>query len=157
MFIEYNNLLFQSDSPTGENIINFITELKNKNIKHVIRLCMPLYCSHNIKVEQINFYDWKSDNIYTPSKQIIKDWIKLLDTVKTPILVHCSKGLGRSSVLIGIALIKNGMSNEDAINTINNKYEPLNPKQILFLSEYKNKTRYFASCILSSKKYFRLN
>jgi protein-tyrosine phosphatase len=146
-FIEYKTInIYISYSPTDENIQSFIEEIKIKNIKHIIRLYKPLYCSTDIKDENINLYNWNFDDIHIPSKKIINKWLKLLKNTHSPILIYCSFGLSRPTIFAAIALIENGISNENAINIVR-KYGYLNTTQIMFLSNYKKNNNIL-------KKYF---
>ena len=49
MHIDYPNYhVYISQSPTNDNIEIFINQINNNKIKHVVRLCEPLYDSKKI-------------------------------------------------------------------------------------------------------------
>jgi protein tyrosine phosphatase type 4A len=141
-FIEYKTKSFYiSESPSNKNIGQFISSLKQHNIKHVIRLCKPIYDYRLIENEQINFYDIEIPDGAIPCEQIIDRWNKIIENISSnePILVHCIAGLGRGPLMVTISLINEKMDSIDAINLIR-KLRPgsINSKQLGFLINYKS-------------------
>lgn len=54
-----------------------------------------------------------------PNKLIIDRWVGLIKNRKqVKVAIHCLSGLGRSAVLVGIALISMGLDAETAIKMI---------------------------------------
>lgn len=144
-FIEYKTKRFYiSQSPTNENIENFITQLKINNIKHVVRLCKPTYDSLQIENEQINFYDLEIPDGTVPYKNQIEQWNEIVDNVgiNEGILVHCVAGLGRAPFMVTISLINEDLEQHRAIKLIR-KLRPgsINSKQLGFLINYKPKKK----------------
>ncbi|XP_032746413.1 protein tyrosine phosphatase type IVA 2-like isoform X3 [Rattus rattus] len=82
-----------------------------------------------------------------PPDEIVDNWLDLLKNKfrEEPgccVAVHCMAGLGRSPVLVALALIECGMKNEDAVHLIRQKRRgAFNTKQLLFLEHYRPKVR----------------
>ncbi|XP_006736268.1 protein tyrosine phosphatase type IVA 1-like isoform X2 [Leptonychotes weddellii] len=91
--------------------------------------------------------DWPFDDGSSPSNQIVDDWLTLVNIKfrEEPgccIAVHCVAGLGRTPVLVALALIEGGMKNEDAVQFIRQKrHGAFNSKQLLYLEKYRSKMR----------------
>lgn len=140
-FIEYKTKRFYiSQAPSNDNIGEFISALKQHNIKHVIRLCKSTYDFRLVENEEIKFYDMEIPDGSVPSKQTIEQWNNIIENVcdNDNILVHCIAGLGRSPLMITISLINEKMNPFDAVKLIR-KQRPgsINSKQLEFLVNYK--------------------
>uniref|UniRef100_I3LCL5 Tyrosine specific protein phosphatases domain-containing protein n=1 Tax=Sus scrofa TaxID=9823 RepID=I3LCL5_PIG len=91
--------------------------------------------------------DWPFDDGSSPSNQIVDDWLSLVNVKfrEEPgccIAVHCVAGLGRTPVLVALALIEGGMKNEEAVQFIRQKRRgAFNSKQLLYLEKYRSKMR----------------
>ncbi|XP_012657561.1 protein tyrosine phosphatase type IVA 1-like isoform X3 [Otolemur garnettii] len=123
--VAYRNMRFLiTHNPTRATLNGFIEELK----KH-------------------GFLDWPFDDGSSPSNEIVDDWLSLVNIKfrEEPgccIAVHCVAGLGRTPVLVALALIESGMKNEDAVQFIREKRRgAFNSKQLLYLEKYHSKMR----------------
>ena len=140
-FIEYKTKRFYiSQSPTDENIGDFIKLIKINGIRHVVRLCKPTYDFRLIENESIYFYDLEMQDGTVPSKKQIDQWSNIVDNVGEDegILVHCVAGLGRAPVMVTISLLNEQMEPFEAIELIRRKRPgSINSKQLEFLINYK--------------------
>ncbi|CAB3367463.1 Hypothetical predicted protein [Cloeon dipterum] len=122
--IEYKNMRFLiTDRPSDQNIQSYIKELKNHNVKDVVRVCEPTYKVDELKQEGINVLDLEYEDGTPPPQEVVSEWFKLLKTRfrETPgscVAVHCVAGLGRAPVLVAVALIELGLDYEDAVELI---------------------------------------
>ncbi|XP_027982612.1 protein tyrosine phosphatase type IVA 1-like isoform X3 [Eumetopias jubatus] len=123
--VTYRNMRFLiTHSPTSATFNKFIEELKKYGV-----------------------LDWPFDDGSSPSNQIVDDWLTLVNIKfrEEPgccIAVHCVAGLGRTPVLVALALIEGGMKNEDAVQFIRQKQRgAFNSKQLLYLEKYHSKMR----------------
>ncbi|XP_004417290.1 PREDICTED: protein tyrosine phosphatase type IVA 1-like isoform X3 [Odobenus rosmarus divergens] len=123
--VTYRNMRFLiTHSPTSATLNKFIEELKKYGV-----------------------LDWPFDDGSSPSNQIVDDWLTLVNIKfhEEPgccIAVHCVAGLGRTPVLVALALIEGGMKNEDAVQFIRQKQRgAFNSKQLLYLEKYHSKMR----------------
>mmetsp|Transcript_18460 Transcript_18460/g.25880 ORF Transcript_18460/g.25880 Transcript_18460/m.25880 type:complete len:168 (+) Transcript_18460:226-729(+) len=140
--IEYKGsgfLIF--DCPTDSNLDVYLKELKNFNVKYLVRACEPSYSTDKLKAESIQVFDLPFPDGSAPTEQIIVDWLSVVRTMtkeKNGIIgVHCVAGLGRAPVLVAIALIELGASYDDAIEMIREKRKgAINAKQLKFLKSY---------------------
>jgi protein tyrosine phosphatase type 4A len=134
------------DAPTNENISEYITLLNQHDVKLVVRACEPSYDANlfqqsGIFVEEMPFTDGEA-----PPQDIVTRWIDLVHQQfsgnrSNAIAVHCVAGLGRTPVLVVIALIEAGMDPLDAIELIRKKRRgAINAKQLKFLEAYKAKS-----------------
>ncbi len=140
-FIEYKTKRFYiTQSPTNENIGDFLQLLQSNNIKHVIRLCEPIYDSKIIENENICFYDLVMEDGTVPDKFIIGQWNKIIGNIgkNEGVLVHCVAGLGRAPMMVTVSLINEQMEPYEAIDFIR-KQRPgsINSKQLGWLIDYK--------------------
>nr|XP_026257314.1 protein tyrosine phosphatase type IVA 1-like isoform X3 [Urocitellus parryii] len=123
--VTYRNMRFLiTHNPTSATLNRFIEELKKYGV-----------------------LDWPFDDGSSPSNQIVDDWLSLVNIKfrEEPgccIAVHCVAGLGRTPVLVALALIESGMKNEDAVQFIRQKRRgAFNSKQLLYLEKYRSKMR----------------
>lgn len=95
---------------------NNIKELKNRNIKYIIRLNGDTYDKNSIK--PIEVYDLYFKDMTVPSIQLIRKFMTIVNSIDITefIAIHCRAGLGRTGVLICIWLIiKYNFSPQNAI------------------------------------------
>jgi protein tyrosine phosphatase type 4A len=108
-------------SPSENSLESYIQDLERYHVSCLVRVCDPTYSAEMIKERGIRVYDWKFDDGGWPPMEIIEKFLKLCVDVFTSgnnndaIGIHCVAGLGRSPVLIAIALLEAGMKCEDAV------------------------------------------
>ncbi|XP_055984816.1 protein tyrosine phosphatase type IVA 1-like isoform X1 [Sorex fumeus] len=146
--VAYRNMRFLiTHSPTSGTLHRFIAELKTHGVTTIVRVCEATYDTALVEKEGIQVLDWPFDDGSSPSTQIVDDWLRLVNAKfrEEPgccIAVHCTAGLGRTPVLVALALIEGGMKNEDAVQLIRQKRRgAFNSKQLLYLEKYRSKMR----------------
>nr|XP_035938041.1 protein tyrosine phosphatase type IVA 1-like [Halichoerus grypus] len=146
--VTYRNMRFLiTHSPTSATLNKFIEELKKYRVTTIVRVCEATYDTALVEKEGIQVLDWPFDDGSSPSNQIVDDWLTLVNIKfrEEPgccIAVHCVAGLGRTPVLVALALIEGGMKNEDAVQLIRQKRRgAFNSKQLLYLEKYRSKMR----------------
>ncbi|XP_062951612.1 protein tyrosine phosphatase type IVA 1-like isoform X1 [Cynocephalus volans] len=146
--ITYRNMRFLiTHNPTSATLNTFIEELKKYGVTTIVRVCEATYDTALVEKEGIQVLDWPFDDGSSPSNQIVDDWLSLVNIKfrEEPgccIAVHCVAGLGRTPVLVALALIESGMKNEDAVQFIRQKRRgAFNSKQLLYLEKYHSKMR----------------
>ncbi|XP_048216169.1 protein tyrosine phosphatase type IVA 1-like [Perognathus longimembris pacificus] len=146
--VTYGNMRFLiTHNPTSATLSRFIEELKKHGVTTIVRLCEATYDTALVEKEGIRVLDWPFDDGSSPSKRIVDDWLHLVNIQfrKEPgccIAVHCVAGLGRTPVLVALALIESGMKYEDAVQFIRQKrHGAFNSKQLLYLEKYRSKMR----------------
>jgi len=133
--------------PTNAGMLEYIQELRNHNVKAVVKLCEEGYDvrklnDNGIMVLDLSFPDGKS-----PPDAIIDEWFKVLkNTIESNpnacVAVHCVSGLGRAPVLVALALLELGLKYEEAVELIREKRRgAINTKQLEFLRKYKRRHR----------------
>jgi len=96
-----------------------------------------------ITVTELPFADGEA-----PPQSVVDKWLEILqkqfsEDKEAVVAVHCVAGLGRSPVLVAVALIEGGMDAMNAIDLVRKKRKgAINTKQIKFLEGYKPKNRY---------------
>lgn len=143
-------LIYISEAPSKENLNNFIKQIKNNNIKHIVRLCDPTYDLNDLNDlnYDVKIYDWKFTDGDNPPSDIIDKWKELLKLNVGPILIHCMAGLGRAPSIAAIGLIELKIKPFDAIKLIRDKRPgSINSKQLSFIMNYKPTNK--KSCIFS--------
>ncbi|XP_047679161.1 protein tyrosine phosphatase type IVA 1-like isoform X1 [Prionailurus viverrinus] len=146
--VTYRNMKFLiTHSPTSATFNKFIEELKEYGVTTIVRVCEATYNTALVEKEGIQVLDWPFDDGSSPSNQIVEDWLSLVNIKfrEEPgccIDVHCVAGLGRTPVLVALALIEGGMKNEHAVHFIRQKRRgAFNTKQLLYLEKYCSKMR----------------
>ncbi len=136
--IEHNQIPFYiSESPSESNLNNFIKQLKEHKIKHIVRLCDPTYDKKDLDHEVV-IHDCKYADGDEPPSDVINKWIELIKSNKDPILIHCMAGLGRAPTIVAIGLIELKMDSYKAVQLIRDKRPgSINSKQLKFLINYK--------------------
>jgi len=97
------------DAPTDNNLYLYVKELKLQDIRVIVRTCEATYSKEklpeDIQLEELAFPDGEP-----PSDKIIQKWLRIVENENKkegrPVAVHCVAGLGRSPVLVAIALIE---------------------------------------------------
>jgi protein tyrosine phosphatase type 4A len=134
-----------TDRPTDMSLDSFIKELEKHNTKAVVRVCDPTYNEEILRSHGIDLKDWQFDDGSPPPKEVIDNWLKLVNDCfnascerDATIAVHCVAGLGRSPLLVAIALLEAGMPWSDAVYYIRSQRRgALNERQLEFLRDYK--------------------
>lgn len=141
--ITYKNMRFLiARSPSNASLSKFSQELKNNKITTVVRVCEATYNAAILEEQGIQVLDWPYGDGESPPSQIVDKWLnfvqwKFHEEAGSCIAVHCVTGLGRSPVLVALALIECGMKQEDAIQFIRQKCRgAFNNKQLLYLQKY---------------------
>jgi protein tyrosine phosphatase type IVA len=130
-----------TEAPTEKTSESFLKKFKSHNVTHFVRLSEESYCSSFFINNGIIIHDLYFTDGSNPSPQIIAKWISIVklafDNNET-IAVHCVAGLGRSPLLVAIALIEYfKISNIDAVTIVRKKIKAaLNTKQLDFALNY---------------------
>lgn len=144
--------------PSNVSMVDYVREMKNHNVKAVVKLCEEGYDVKKLNENGISVLDLSFPDGKPPPDSIIEEWFKVLrntftDNKDACVAVHCVSGLGRAPVLVAIALIELGLKYEEAVELIRSKRRgAINTKQLEFLEKYKRKHRLNGSqkktCIL---------
>jgi len=138
------------DAPDDETLPAYIEELQKYNVTHVVRTCEPTYNIAPLQKAHIEVHEMCFADGSVPSHEIVTQWLELLrDTKpkegnkKTTIGVHCVAGLGRTPVLVAIALIETGGMNPlEAVALIRkHRKGAVNKVQLAYLQKYKPKNK----------------
>jgi protein-tyrosine phosphatase len=136
-----NNKLFLGDEYSATNF----TQITQKNIKCII--CLQTYLNNDLKKRYIDenilfyFYNIK-DNSDEDILKYIDDIIKIIDNVNNnnqAVLIHCNKGISRSSsIIIAYIMKKYKKSFNDAFEFVMQKKNNINPNLgfIMQLEQY---------------------
>ncbi|KAI6210559.1 hypothetical protein M3Y96_00341000 [Aphelenchoides besseyi] len=143
-FIRFGKLQFLiTDRPTERTLDAYIADLERHRASVLVRVCEPTYSVEQLEERGIKVYDWEFEDGQPPSSSLIAKWIQLCAEIfasgDSIIAVHCVSGLGRSPLLVGIALLETrGLKYEDVIFLIRSQRRgALNEKQLEFLRLYK--------------------
>lgn len=146
-FIRFGKLqFFLTDRPTDRTLEAYIADLERHRSSVLVRVCEPTYSTELFSTHGITVHDWEFADGQPPPHSLIAKWIHLCNQVfsgtDSSIAVHCVSGLGRSPLLVGIALLEAGMKFDDAIFLIRSQRRgALNEKQLEFLRLYKSAGR----------------
>ncbi len=150
-FVERGSLRFlMIDCPTNANLDAYIKDMKAHNVTDLAHACEAPYdgsrvASAGIRMHRLVFVDGDA-----PPPDIIDKWLEVVAQAfgkgaadKRPaVAVHCVAGLGRTAVLVAIALIEDGVEPLDAVAMIRAKRRgAINAKQLVFLQGYKKRKK----------------
>eukprot|EP00727_Mastigamoeba_balamuthi_P005615 m51a1_g1673 putative protein tyrosine phosphatase type iva 1-like (170) ;mRNA; r:394053-394713 len=143
--VEYKDLRFVLfDAPYDSTVDAYIAELKRHRVRTVVRACDPTYDDARLKEAGIDVLPLAFDDGDVPEKKSIDQWLALCKAFFAEgkgdaIGVHCVAGLGRSPLLVCIALIENGYG--DAARTVefvrSKRPGAINRTQLKYLMQYK--------------------
>nr|XP_037841841.1 protein tyrosine phosphatase type IVA 1-like isoform X1 [Chlorocebus sabaeus] len=146
--ITYKNMRFPiAHNPNNVTLNKFIEKLKKYGVTTIVRVCEATYDTTLVEKEGTYVLDWPFGDSAPLSNQIVADRlnfikIKFHEEPGCCIAVHCIVGLGRTPVLVALALIEGGMKHEDAIQFIGEKqHGAFKSKQLLYLEKYHPKMR----------------
>lgn len=146
--IDYKGFKFLiTMKPTNANMLEYVQEMRNHNVKAVVKLCEEGYNVKRLNENGISVLDLSFPDGKPPPDSIIDEWFKVLKNTisKDPnacVAVHCVSGLGRAPVLVALALIELGLKYEEAVEKIREKRRgAINTKQLEFLQKYKKRHR----------------
>lgn len=150
-----NFLVF--DAPTDESLPKLVKVLKKHNCRDVVRCCDSSYDEEVLRKASIATHGMVFADGTAPPKDVIAQWLALLDRVrrdnassssssssgsKASIGLHCVAGLGRSPLLVAIALIEQGATPLDAVTQVRAaRPGSINLPQLRFLQAYKPKSK----------------
>jgi protein tyrosine phosphatase type 4A len=162
----YNNLIecknrsfLALQVPTNELVDDFIKIMVMHNVKYIVHIIDITYDKSPYEDIGIKFYEFKFADGKVPSKELLDKWINFLKNLdlqddNSCIVVHCQAGLGRSPLLIAIAIIyyENNGSIDVMINIRKKIKGALNSTQIEYLNKNEKLIKSYrktkSSCII---------
>lgn len=138
------------DAPTDQNLEAYITEMKKNNVANLVRACESTYKKERVEQAGIKVWDCPFPDGDPPPDEVINRWLQVCESTfgkgnpsKQCVAVHCIAGLGRTPVLVAIALIEQGMEALDAVTAIRAKRRgAINAKQLAYLENgYKRRSK----------------
>jgi protein tyrosine phosphatase type IVA len=141
-FIEHGRLRFLViDCPTDGNLPAYLREFKAVNVTQLVRASESAYGTAPIVSAGIAVHDMVFPDGDPPPDDVITRWLALCRATfakgnpdKATIAVHCVAGLGRTPVLVAIALIEEGLEPLDAVAAIRAKRRgAINARQLRYL------------------------
>ncbi|KAI6243886.1 hypothetical protein M3Y99_00055200 [Aphelenchoides fujianensis] len=135
--IRFGRLQFLlTDRPSDLNLDAYIQEIKRHSTTDVVRVCEKTYesCEARSSGHHRPRHAVRRRRCHRPPPFVLQVFSK----GDSCIAVHCVSGLGRSPLLVAIALMEAGMKFDDAIFLIRSQRRgALNEKQLEFLRSYK--------------------
>ncbi|KAL1924009.1 uncharacterized protein VTP21DRAFT_7044 [Calcarisporiella thermophila] len=129
------------DTPTDVTLPIYLDAFVAHRVKHVLRVCQPAYSVAPLAARGITVHDLPFQDGAAPPKEVIKQWLQLLDGLDAgeTIAVHCVAGLGRACVMVAVAMIEiGGMKPLDAVECVRrHRRGAFNKHQIEYLDGYK--------------------
>ncbi|KAK5639211.1 hypothetical protein RI129_011703 [Pyrocoelia pectoralis] len=145
---QYNHLkLLLCRQPNCSTIKPYVEELRKYNANTIIKACESSNCEDLFDDSEIDVRNFTFQNGSFPSNGLIEIWI---DFVKkyfeqfpdASLGIHCVDGLGRSAVLVALALIEGGLDQHRTIELIKSKRRgAFNRYQEEKLIHYKSQNR----------------
>jgi len=129
------------NAPSNSNLPLYIQVLKKHEIKILARTCEPTYSNNELEKAGIKVIDISFPENELPSNKIIGTWLKIIREEKGQnIAIHCISGLGRSLLLVYIALMEfTKMNVIESIEFVHNiqEHATITRKQLNYLYKYK--------------------
>lgn len=70
-----------SESPTVDSVGRYANHLKSYNVKHVVRVCEPMYSVERLRGANFDVHDWAFADGDAPPEDVVAKWLGLLDDV----------------------------------------------------------------------------
>jgi len=148
-----------SSQPQDCTMTQYVESCQKNNVRHLVCASQPTYDSSPVTKMEVNYVAIPFPDGHPPPDEVVEEWLSLCDHCKEinakrdevsmdAIAVHCIAGLGRSPVLVGIALIEDGLDFQSAIDLIcAARHGALNTQQKVFLAHYRTREiKAAASC-----------
>ena len=146
----YHFLIMSAPDKRGMN--KFIKILKKNKVHLLVRCCGLTYDEDQITAQGIMLHTAKFSDGMIPNDDIVNKWLNVVDDFfdasdsdkslapDRVIGVHCISGIGRSPLLVAMALAQKGMQVRIAVKVIReNKKDALNFTQECYILEKKPK------------------
>jgi len=137
--LRYKDLRFLiTDSPDDENVQSFIEACLKYGVTASVRVSEKTYDTKPIEAAGIKVYDLEYPDGSAPDSPVRKKWLNIIKENKNGcIAVHCVHGLGRSPVLVAMALREAGMNRQESIDFVRSRRRgSFNVRQLEFLQNY---------------------
>ncbi|CAF0738207.1 unnamed protein product [Didymodactylos carnosus] len=142
--IKYKQLRFLiTDCPDDDLMTNYIDAYQKFGVTAVVRVCEQNYDKTPITNAGMKFYDLVFPDGTAPDTLVREKWVNIIkenirENPNSCIAIHCVHGLGRSPVMVALALREAGMSKQDCIDLIKAKRRgSFNLRQLEFLQKYR--------------------
>jgi len=137
--LRFKNLRFLiTDSPADENVQSFIEACLKYGVTALVRVSEKTYDAKPIEAAGIKLYNLEYPDGSAPDSIVRDKWMNIVKENKNGcIAVHCVHGLGRSPVLVAMALREAGMSRQESIDFVRSRRRgSFNVRQLEFLQTY---------------------
>lgn len=142
--LRYKDLHFLiTDSPDNENLQSFIETCLKYGVTALVRVSEQTYDTKPIEAAGIKVYNLEYPDGSAPDSIVREKWLNIVkENRNSCVVVHCVHGLGRSPVLVAMALREAGMSQQESIDFVRARRRgSFNVKQLEFLQNYQSNHR----------------
>jgi protein tyrosine phosphatase type 4A len=137
--LRYKDLRFLiTDSPDDENVQSFTDACLKYGVTALVRVSEKTYDTKPIEAAGIKVYNLEYPDGSAPDSMVRNQWLTIVKENKNGcIAVHCLHGLGRSPVLVAMALREAGMNRQESIDFVRTRRRgSFNVRQLEFLQNY---------------------
>jgi len=139
--LRYKQLHFLiTNSPADESVQTFIESCLKYGVTALVRVSEKTYDAKPIEAAGIKVYDLEFPDGSAPDSILRDKWFNIVKENKNGcIAVHCVHGLGRSPVLVAMALREAGMHRQESIDFVRARRRgSFNARQLEFLEKYQS-------------------
>jgi len=137
--LRYKDLRFLiTDSPDDDNVQSFTEACLKYGVTALVRVSEKKYDTKPIEAAGIKIYNLEFPDGSAPDSVVRNKWLNIVKENKNGcIAVHCVHGLGRSPVLVAMALREAGMNRQESIDFVRARRRgSFNVRQLEFLQNY---------------------
>lgn len=137
--LRYKHLRFLiTDSPDDDNLASFIEACLKYGVTALVRVSEKVYDTKPIEAAGIKVHVLEYPDGSAPDAIVRDKWLNIVKQNKNGcIAVHCIHGLGRSPVLVAMALREAGMNRQESIDFVRTRRRgSFNVRQLEFLQTY---------------------
>ncbi|CAF1523407.1 unnamed protein product [Adineta ricciae] len=142
--LRYKHLRFLiTDSPDDDNVQSFAEVCSKYGVTSVVRVSEKTYDTKSLEAAGIRVYNLEYPDGSAPDSLVREKWLNIVKENKNGcIAVHCIHGLGRSPVLVAMALREAGMNRQESIDFVRARRRgSFNVRQLEFLQNYQSAHR----------------